>query len=213
MKHKSIFFLSLILSLLFLTSCVKKEPKKIATPAVTQHADKKAPTAQTKQPAAKKAGTFAQSINTALSLPKGKATQVNQLINKYQKKGQYPKYFGWIRGAGKEKPFQKELVKILNPVQMEQWKHIHASWFDHQTASVMFPYDMKLALGLDEATYFKFVEVFAKTKIAILNLPKNDLYAKNIYAENNKKQVALSQIFDKKTLNKYNILLSNANKK
>lgn len=196
--NKQFIVLNLFVALL-LVGCVKKKEE---TSTTTQN---QTSTVKPKQQRAntKRTGSFIEEMSSALNIPKGKATQINQLIKTYQRQGKNFKYFGWIKGQDKGRPFQKDLKKILTPIEIEQWKSIHAYWFDHRSGFPLDPYELMLSLDLSKDQFFKLVKLNSETIVKTRNLPKySALIAKQ-------KRQGLARIFTKEQMVAYRAVISN----
>lgn len=123
--------------------------------------------AKYKQPVTteKNKGVFITEAPKYLGLTPAKTTELNTLIKKYKRKGLDFKFFGAF--YSNQKPFARDINKILTPLQVEKFKHFHAYWFDRiPYPRPDMPVSLYYRLNLTKDQFVKVIDVYSATSLA-----------------------------------------------
>ena len=141
----------------------------------------------------KNKGKFLEEINKIINLSTQNVSDLDKLIKAYQRKGMDLRFFaGFYRNSSK--PFAKELRKIFTPLQVEQFTHFHAYWFDRiPYPKPDMPASLYYRLKLTKEQFAKVVAEYSKGVLSsnkstkktyeaniakILNSEQKDIYNK-----------------------------------
>lgn len=141
----------------------------------------------------KNKGKFLEEINKVIDLSAQNITDLDKLIKAYQRKGMDLRFFAGFYGNS-SKPFAKELSKIFTPLQVEQFTHFHAYWFDRiPYPKPDMPASLYYRLKLTKEQFAKVVAEYSKGVLSsnkstkktyeaniakILNSEQKDIYNK-----------------------------------